>query len=86
MKDTTISTSRAPWGIRRMQPLRNGAATLRYAGLDAESQTGRWIGKNGETVPMEMGKHGSSVNTYPPTQVSKDGKMDPDSGHDAEQD
>ncbi|AXG79704.1 hypothetical protein DVK44_20925 [Streptomyces paludis] len=37
-------------------------------------------------TPIELGKHGTSVNTYPATQVGKDGKMDADSGHDATQD
>jgi hypothetical protein len=37
-------------------------------------------------TPAELGKHGTSVNTYPPTQVGKDGKVDADSGHDATQD
>jgi hypothetical protein len=27
-------------------------------------------------TPVELGKHGTSVNTYPPTQVGKDGKVD----------
>ncbi|AZQ74651.1 putative ATP-grasp-modified RiPP [Streptomyces abikoensis] len=83
---TNSEATAAPWGMRRMQPLRNGEATPAYAGLDPETQTGRWLGHDGGAVPMELGKHGTSVNTYPPTQVSKDGKQDPDSGHDAEQD
>lgn len=77
----------APWGLRRMTPLRNGSPSpWRYAGIDPATQTGRWIGEDGAMTPAELGKHGTSVNTYPPTQVSKDGKQDPDSGHDAAQD
>ncbi|MFI1099823.1 putative ATP-grasp-modified RiPP [Streptomyces melanogenes] len=77
----------APWGMRRMTPLANGTPSpWAYAGIDPETQTGRWTGADGQTVPVELGKHGTSVNTYPPTQVGKDGKVDPDTGHDAEQD
>ncbi|WP_329119305.1 putative ATP-grasp-modified RiPP [Streptomyces sp. NBC_01465] len=76
-----------PWGMQRMAPLSNGEATpWQYGGLDPQTQTGRWIGSDGQMLPVEFGKHGTSVNTYPPTQVSKDGKVDPDTGHDAEQD
>jgi len=42
--------------------------------------------EDGVMAPAELGKHGTSVNTYPPTQVGKDGKVDADSGHDATQD
>ncbi|MDQ0775323.1 putative ATP-grasp target RiPP [Streptomyces aurantiacus] len=83
----TETTAPAPWGLRRMAPLRNGSLSLwRYAGIDAATQTGRWIGEDGAMTPAELGKHGTSVNTYPPTQVGKDGKVDADSGHDATQD
>ncbi|MEU9400367.1 putative ATP-grasp-modified RiPP [Streptomyces sp. SID4985] len=76
-----------PWGLARLVPLRNGTpGTYRYAGIDPETQTGRWVNGDGALVPAELGKHGTSVNTYPPTQVSKDGKQDADSGHDATQD
>ncbi|MGI5144112.1 putative ATP-grasp-modified RiPP [Streptomyces sp. CA-106110] len=76
-----------PWGMRRMTPLHNAEPSpWRYAGLDPQTQTGRWIGGDGRMSPVELGKHGTSVNTYPPTQVSKDGKVDGDSGHDATQD
>ncbi|MGW8333293.1 putative ATP-grasp-modified RiPP [Streptomyces sp. NPDC055897] len=81
------ATPGASWGMARMTPLRNGdPSPWRYAGIDPHSQTGRWIGTDGQAVPVELGKHGTSVNTYPPTQVSKDGKVDGDSGHDAQQD
>ncbi|MGQ4517074.1 putative ATP-grasp-modified RiPP [Streptomyces sp. DW26H14] len=77
----------APWGLRRMAPLRNSAPTpWRYAGIDPATQTGRWVGADGAMTPAELGRHGTSVNTYPPTQVGKDGKVDVDSGHDATQD
>ncbi|MFE3526127.1 putative ATP-grasp-modified RiPP [Streptomyces sp. NPDC059161] len=77
----------APWGMARMTPLRNGALSpSRYVGIDPQTQTGRWTGADGRAVPVELGKHGTSVNTYPPTQVGKDGKVDADSGHDAQQD
>ncbi|MEV7287749.1 putative ATP-grasp-modified RiPP [Streptomyces sp. NPDC093252] len=77
----------APWGLRRMVPLANGSpSSWRYVGIDRATQTGRWVGDDGEMTPAELGKHGTSVNTYPPTQISKDGKQDPDSGHDATQD
>ncbi len=78
----------APWGLRRMVPLRNGSPSSpwRYAGVDPATQTGRWVGEGGQMTPAELGKHGTSVNTYPPTQVSKDGQQDSDSGHDATQD
>ncbi|WP_078965831.1 putative ATP-grasp-modified RiPP [Streptomyces aureocirculatus] len=83
----TETIERAPWGLRRMAPLRNGPpAPWRYAGIDPATQTGRWTGADGEMTPAELGKHGTSVNTYPPTQVGKDGKLDADSGHDATQD
>lgn len=83
----TETTASAPWGLRRMAPLRNGSPSpWRYAGIDPATQTGRWVGKNGAMTPAELGKHGTSVNTYPPTQVGKDGKVDSDSGHDATQD
>lgn len=84
---STEAITQAAWGLRRMAPLRNGSPSLwRYAGIDPATQTGRWIGEDGEVTPAELGKHGTSVNTYPPTQVGKDGRVDPDSGHDAEQD
>lgn len=82
-------TTPAPWALRRLAPLRNNSPSpWRYAGLDAATQTGRWIGEGAgaEPVPVELGKHGTSVGTYPPTQVGKDGKVDPDTGHDAQQD
>ncbi|MGV9263854.1 putative ATP-grasp-modified RiPP [Kitasatospora sp. NPDC003701] len=77
----------APWGMGRMAPLRNGEPSRwQYAGLDPATQTGLWFGEGGATSPAELGKHGTSVGTYPPTQVGKDGKVDGDSGHDATQD
>ncbi|GAA3225491.1 putative ATP-grasp-modified RiPP [Streptomyces sp. XM83C] len=83
----TETTAPTPWGLRRMAPLRNGSPSpWRYAGLDPATQTGQWIGEDGVMTPAELGKHGTSVNTYPPTQVGKDGKVDADSGHDATQD
>lgn len=83
----TETTAQVPWGLRRMAPLRNGSPSpWRYAGVDLATQTGRWVGEDGAMTPAELGKHGTSVNTYPPTQISKDGKQDPDSGHDATQD
>lgn len=90
MQTQTASTetiTQTPWSLRRMVPLRNGEPSpWRYAGIDPTTQTGRWIGEGGQAAPAELGKHGSSVNTYPPTQVGKDGKVDSDTGHDAEQD
>jgi putative ATP-grasp target RiPP len=81
------SAAPIPWGMGRMAPLRNGEPSpWRYTGIDPQTQTGRWAGSDGLLTPVELGKHGTSVNTYPPTQVSKDGKMDSDTGHDAEQD
>ncbi|MFI6347485.1 putative ATP-grasp-modified RiPP [Streptomyces sp. NPDC050560] len=81
------TVAQAPWGLRRMAPLRNGTPSpWRYVGLDPVTQTGRWAGEDGGTAPAELGRHGTSVNTYPPTQVGKDGTVDADSGHDAEQD
>lgn len=83
----TETAARTPWGWSRMVPLRNGSPSpWRYAGIDPATQTGRWVGADGAMAPAELGKHGTSVNTYPPTQVGKDGKVDPDSGHDATQD
>lgn len=77
----------APWGMGRMAPLRNGEPSQwQYAGLDPRTQTGLWFGEDGKMTPAELGKHGTSVGTYPPTQVGKDGKNDPDTGHDATQD
>ncbi|MFD4532062.1 putative ATP-grasp-modified RiPP [Kitasatospora sp. NPDC058397] len=77
----------APWGMGRMAPLRNGEPSQwQYAGLDPATQTGLWFGEDGTMSPAELGKHGTSVGTYPPTQVGKDGKVDGDSGHDATQD
>ncbi|MGW4032809.1 putative ATP-grasp-modified RiPP [Streptomyces sp. NPDC004838] len=73
--------------MRRMEPLRNGEQSpWRYVGIDPHTQTGRWAGSDGVMSPAELGKHGTSVNTYPPTQVGKDGKIDADSGQDATQD
>ncbi|MBB1253818.1 putative ATP-grasp-modified RiPP [Streptomyces sp. OF3] len=70
-----------------MTPLRNGSPSpWRYTGIDPATQTGRWVGEDGAMTPAELGKHGTSVNTYPPTQIGKDGKVDNDSGHDATQD
>ncbi|MEV5339584.1 putative ATP-grasp-modified RiPP [Streptomyces sp. NPDC052676] len=83
----TENTVPTPWGMRRMAPLRNGSRSpWQYAGIDPGTQIGRWIGEDGPVTPAELGKHGTSVNTYPPTQVSKDGRLDADSGHDATQD
>ncbi|RAJ47101.1 putative ATP-grasp target RiPP [Kitasatospora sp. SolWspMP-SS2h] len=77
----------APWGMRRMAPLGNGEPSQwQYAGLDPVTQTGLWFGEDGAMGPAELGKHGTSVNTYPTTQQGKDGKMDSDSGSDATQD
>lgn len=77
----------APWGMSRMAPLRHGSPSpWRYAGIDATTQTGRWVGSDGVMAPVGLGRHGTSVGTYPPTQTSKDGRMDTDSGHDATQD
>ncbi|PYC88008.1 hypothetical protein C7C46_02005 [Streptomyces tateyamensis] len=71
----------------RMEPLRNGEPSQwQYAGIDPQMQTGLWCGEDGKMMPAELGKHGTSVGTYPPTQVGKDGKNDPDTGHDATQD
>ncbi|CUW30102.1 hypothetical protein TUE45_04821 [Streptomyces reticuli] len=87
MQSTITQPAPTPWGMRRMAPLNNGTPSpWRYAGIDPETQTGRWTGADGQMTPAELGKHGTSVNTYPPTQVSKDGKQDSDSGHDATQD
>ncbi|MEU7224697.1 putative ATP-grasp-modified RiPP [Streptomyces chrestomyceticus] len=90
MKTELIATEaavQAPWGMRRLAPLRNGVPSpWRYEGIDPVTQTGRWSGADGTITPAELGKHGTSVNTYPPTQVGKDGKMDADTGHDATQD
>ncbi|MBC3843206.1 putative ATP-grasp-modified RiPP [Streptacidiphilus sp. 4-A2] len=73
--------------MKRMAPLRNGEpSSWQYQGLDPHTQTGRWTGPDGQSAPAELGRHGTSVGTYPPTQVGKDGKVDPDSGHDAQQD
>ncbi|QES41923.1 hypothetical protein DEJ49_13750 [Streptomyces venezuelae] len=86
---TTVTGAkvRSPWALRRLVPLRNGSPSpWQYAGIDPVAQTGRWVGGDGEARPVELGKHGTSVNTYPPTQVGKDGRMDADSGHDAAQD
>jgi putative ATP-grasp target RiPP len=81
------SATSIPWGMSRMAPLRNGEPSpWNYAGIDSQTQTGRWVGCDGVMTPAELGKHGTSVNTYPPTQVGKDGKVDADSGHDATQD
>ncbi|MEU3183062.1 putative ATP-grasp-modified RiPP [Streptomyces sp. NPDC006923] len=86
-RSNAVPTSTAPWGWSRMAPLRNGRPSLfRYEGLDLDTQTGRWVGEDGTLSPAELGKHGTSVNTYPATTVSKDGKMDSDSGSDATQD
>ncbi len=90
MQHDTASPKAAPpgpWGMARMVPLRNAdPSPWRYAGIDPQTQTGRWTGADGRAVPAELGKHGTSSNTYPPTQVGKDGKIDSDSGHDASQD
>lgn len=84
---TAESAVPIPWGMSGMAPLRNGEPSpWQYVGIDPRTQTGRWVGGDGVPTPVELGKHGTSVNTYPPTQVSKDGKMDSDTGHDAEQD
>ncbi|WP_078857128.1 putative ATP-grasp-modified RiPP [Streptomyces sp. NBRC 109706] len=81
------TASVTPWGVRRLVPLRNGEGpTSRYEGIDPATQTGRWVDLGGVSSPADLGKHGTSVNTYPPTQVSKDGRIDADSGHDAQQD
>ncbi len=79
--------SPAPWGMSRMAPMRNGEPSpWHYQGIDPQTQTGLWSGPDGQIGPAELGKHGTSVNTYPPTSIGKDGKNDPDSGHDATQD
>ncbi|MFJ2444318.1 putative ATP-grasp-modified RiPP [Streptomyces sp. NPDC087658] len=39
-----MSTTTAPWGMRRMTPLRNGGPVAPYVGIDPGTQTGRWIG------------------------------------------
>jgi putative ATP-grasp target RiPP len=81
------TTAQHAWGFRRLVLLRNGSPSpWRYGGIDPATQTGRWVGGDGAITPAELGKHGTSVNTYPPTQVGKDGKVDADSGHDATQD
>ncbi|WP_436786900.1 putative ATP-grasp-modified RiPP [Yinghuangia sp. YIM S10712] len=87
MPNTITHPTPMPWAMRRMTPLNNGTPSQwRYAGLDSETQTGRWTDGQGQMTPAELGKHGTSVNTYPPTQISKDGKQDSDTGHDATQD
>lgn len=79
--------SPVPWGMARLEPLRNGEPSAwQYAGIDPQTQTGLWTGEDGLMNPAELGKHGTSVGTYPPTQQSKDGVQDSDSGHDASQD
>ncbi|WP_243640128.1 putative ATP-grasp-modified RiPP [Streptacidiphilus pinicola] len=85
---TLTGTTNAPWGLRRMEPMRNnsGGQAYRHAGLDPETQTSIYLDEQGLPIPAWDGKHGTSVNTYPPTQISKDGQQDPDSGHDAQQD
>ncbi len=87
MSTTTDLRPVAPWGLGRMTPLRNGEPSqFRYVGIEPTTQTGLWLGPDGRMSPAELGKHGTSVGTYPPTQVGKDGKNDPDTGHDAMQD
>ena len=84
-QQNTASTT--PWGMRRMTPLRNAEPSpWQYTGIDPATQTGRWTSPDGTISPAELGKHGTSVNTYPSTQSGKDGKMDSDSGQDAQQD
>lgn len=62
MQPTT--TPSAPWGMRRMAPLGNAEPSpWRYAGLDPQTQTGRWIGGDGSMTPAELGKHGTSAIT-----------------------
>ncbi len=79
--------STTPWGMRRMEPLRNSEPSpWQYAGIDPDTQTGLWSGPDGRISPAELGKHGTSVNTYPTNQTGKDGKIDSDPGHDATQD
>ncbi|MBO1415430.1 putative ATP-grasp-modified RiPP [Streptomyces sp. FH025] len=87
LSSTTNLRPIAPWDFARLVPLRNGEPSRwQYVGLDPRTQTGRWAGEDGQMSPVELGKHGTSVNTYPPTQQGKDGKVDGDSGHDASQD
>lgn len=71
-----------------MQTMPNVAvgATFRHVGVDPVTQTGVYVGLDGQPRRAEDGKHGQTCNTYPPTQSSKDGRQDPDTGQDAEQD
>lgn len=77
-----------PWGLTRMEPMRNTPAGQPYhhAGLNPDTQTGIYLDQHGLPIPAWDGKHGTSVNTYPTTQQGKDGKMDSDTGSDAQQD
>lgn len=87
MPSTVTHPTPAPWGMRRLAPLDNGSASRwQYVGINPKTQTGHWSDGEGHMTPAELGKHGTSVNTYPPTQLSKDGKQDSDTGHDATQD
>ncbi|MQS39353.1 putative ATP-grasp-modified RiPP [Streptomyces katsurahamanus] len=70
-----------PWGLTRMKPFPSATA-LPYATvvLDPETQTGRWIDRNGIPVPV-LDKHKrSETSKETETQTSLDGKTD--QGHD----
>ncbi len=60
-----IATPR-PWALRRMRPYPGWEAPgYARAVLDPETQTTRYFDEAGR--PVEMGKHGTSTGTKPPT-------------------
>ncbi len=71
----------APWGLSRMKPypeteVLNPARLV----LDAESQTGRWVGLDGNELP-ELDRHKrSQTNSETKVQTSLD--SNPDQGED----
>ncbi|WP_307865437.1 putative ATP-grasp-modified RiPP [Streptomyces montanisoli] len=68
---------KTPWGVRRMEPFPAGAVLpATRVVLDAETQTGNWLGEDGTRLP-EMAKHKrSETSKETTTRTSLDGNSD----------
>lgn len=81
-----------PWGLRRMVPYPAFAPGYARTELDPATQTARYFDADGQV--LEMGKHGTSTGTNPPTNTGNpsdgqggggSGGGDQDTGNDSDQ-